>query len=202
MSALGRASTLSLGSIALGSLIVTLLDIVRLILTAVQNNASADGHREWSERLYQSSVLMELSDDQLLRRAWRAVLRALLGVRVSFLFALLIALADAVWVDTGIESAVEYFNRYAYIEIALYGKSYVPAARDTWRLFKDRGTYDILSPARIPGAYGDWYVGIDALVNDSLVSMTLTWGAYIVGICSSLFAYLYLRCELRRFFFF
>jgi len=35
--------------------------------------------------------------------------------------------------------------------LALYGKGYIPAAKDTWRLFKDRG--------------------IDALVNDSLVSM-------------------------------
>jgi len=68
---------------------------------------------------------------------------------------------------------VEYFNRYAYIEIALYGKAYIPAAKDTWKLFKDRG--------------------IDAIVNDSLVGMTLTWGAYIVGMLSSLFAYLYLR---------
>jgi hypothetical protein len=44
---------------------------------------------------------------------------------------------------------VEWFNKYAYIEIALYGKSYLPAAKDTWNLMKDRG--------------------IDALINDSLV---------------------------------
>ena len=36
--------------------------------------------------------------------------------------------------------------------LALYGKAYIPAAKDTWRLFKDRG--------------------IDALVNDSLVGMS------------------------------
>lgn len=41
---------------------------------------------------------------------------------------------------------------HSEIPIALYGKSYIPAAKDTWRLFKDRG--------------------IDALVNDSLVSMS------------------------------
>lgn len=35
------------------------------------------------------------------------------------------------------------------IEIALYGKPYIAAAKDTWRLMKDRG--------------------IDALINDSLV---------------------------------
>lgn len=45
-SAFVRASTLSLGSIAFGSLIVTLLEILRLILQALRNNANADGHRE------------------------------------------------------------------------------------------------------------------------------------------------------------
>jgi hypothetical protein len=35
---------------------------------------------------------------------------------------------------------------------ALYGKSYIPAAKDTWRLLKQRG--------------------IDALVNDNLVSIS------------------------------
>lgn len=46
LSAFGRASTFSLGSIAFGSLIVTLLDLLRLILNAARNNANADGHRE------------------------------------------------------------------------------------------------------------------------------------------------------------
>ena len=46
ISAFGRASTLSLGSIAFGSLIVTLLDLLKSILQAAQNNANADGHRE------------------------------------------------------------------------------------------------------------------------------------------------------------
>ncbi|GJJ08516.1 hypothetical protein Clacol_002734 [Clathrus columnatus] len=72
-----------------------------------------------------------------------------------------------------VESIFQYFNRYAYIEVALYGKSFPAAARDTWHLLKDRG--------------------IDALINDSLVGITLTWGAYLVGLLTSLFGYLYLR---------
>lgn len=44
---------------------------------------------------------------------------------------------------------------------ALYGKPYIPAAKDTWNLLRKRG--------------------IDALVNDSLVGLVLTTGAYIVG---------------------
>jgi len=37
-----------------------------------------------------------------------------------------------------IEGLVAYFNRYVYIQIALYGKPYIRAAKDTWRLFIDR----------------------------------------------------------------
>ncbi|KAK0225683.1 plasma-membrane choline transporter-domain-containing protein [Armillaria fumosa] len=132
LSAFGRASTLSLGSIAFGSLIVTILELIRLILNAVRNNASQDGHPV------------------------EACLACCAACCIGC-----------------IENLVEYFNRYAYIEIALYGKSYITAAKDTWTLFKDRG--------------------IDALVNDSLVGMTLTWGAYAVGLLSTLFSYLYIR---------
>lgn len=132
LSAFARASTRSLGSIAFGSLIVTILEIIRLILEIARNNASQEGS---------------------------PVEAALFCCAACFVGC--------------IESLVEYFNRYAYIEIALYGKPYVEAAKDTWRLFKDRG--------------------IDALVNDSLVGMTMTWGGYIVGLLCSLFAYLYLR---------
>ncbi|KZT10655.1 DUF580-domain-containing protein [Laetiporus sulphureus 93-53] len=132
LSSFRRASTLSLGSIAFGSLIVTLLDLLRLLLNMIRNNANQEGH----------------------------------PVEVC------LALCAECFVGC-IEGMVQYFNRYAYIEIALYGKPYLQAARDTWHLFQDRG--------------------ITALVNDSLVGMTLTWGAYAIGLLCSLFAYLYLR---------
>ncbi|OJA18624.1 hypothetical protein AZE42_01778 [Rhizopogon vesiculosus] len=136
LGAFGRASTLSLGSIAFGSLIVTILEIIRLILNAVRNNANAQG---------------------------------------SFVEACLACCAE--FFVGCIEGLVRYFNRYAYIEIALYGKPYLQAAKNTWTMFKDRG--------------------IDALVNDSLVGMTLMWGAYVIGLLCSLFGYLYLRRAYR-----
>ncbi|KAI0743617.1 DUF580-domain-containing protein [Daedaleopsis nitida] len=132
LSAFVRASTLSLGSIAFGSLIVTILDLIRMILNAARNSANADGHPVEACLFLCAECFMGC-----------------------------------------IEGLVQYFNRYAYIEIALYGKPYLSAAKDTWHLFKDRG--------------------IDAIVNDSLVGMTLTWGAYVTGLLCSLFAYLYLR---------
>lgn len=41
-----RASTFSLGSIAFGSLIVTILEVVRLMLNAARNNANQQGNGE------------------------------------------------------------------------------------------------------------------------------------------------------------
>lgn len=41
-----RASTMSLGSIAFGSLIVTILEIIRLILNSLRNESIDNGDRE------------------------------------------------------------------------------------------------------------------------------------------------------------
>ena len=48
LSSFVRASTLSLGSIAFGSLIVTLLELVKMLLNIARNNANADGHRKFA----------------------------------------------------------------------------------------------------------------------------------------------------------
>ncbi|WVO22325.1 protein PNS1 [Cryptococcus decagattii] len=127
-----RASTLSLGSIAFGSLLVTILELLRLILQLLSQYEAGQGDMI-------GSILI-------------CIAQCCIGC---------------------IQWMIEYFNKYAYIEIALYGKSYIPAAKDTWRLLKDRG--------------------IDALVNDSLVGTALMWGAYINGFLCAVLGYLYLR---------
>jgi hypothetical protein len=50
LSAFVRASTLSLGSIAFGSLIVTILELIRILLEIVKDNANGDGHRKFDTR--------------------------------------------------------------------------------------------------------------------------------------------------------
>ncbi|KAH7920546.1 hypothetical protein BV22DRAFT_795774 [Leucogyrophana mollusca] len=80
------------------------------------------------------------------------------------------------------------FIRYAYIEIALYRKPHV-SARDLWNMLNDRGKY--ISSIAPPVNIAHPTTGTDALVNDSLDNMTLTWGAYAVALLSSLFAYMY-----------
>ncbi|KAG9703089.1 DUF580-domain-containing protein, partial [Aureobasidium melanogenum] len=67
---------------------------------------------------------------------------------------------------------VQFINRYAFSYIALYGKAYIPAAKDTWTLIKDRG--------------------IDALVNECLIGPVLTQGATAIAYLCALLAYLYL----------
>ena len=52
-----------------------------------------------------------------------------------------------------IESLVRYFNKYAYVQVALYGKSFCTAAKDTWRLAQS--------------------VGFDAIINDSFINSVL-----------------------------
>eukprot|EP01064_Diplonema_japonicum_P012202 TRINITY_DN19663_c0_g1_i1.p1 TRINITY_DN19663_c0_g1~~TRINITY_DN19663_c0_g1_i1.p1 ORF type:complete len:620 (+),score=115.06 TRINITY_DN19663_c0_g1_i1:93-1862(+) len=49
-----------------------------------------------------------------------------------------------------ITNLLQYFNDYAYVQVAMFGKSYVGAAKDTWKLIKN-GT------------------GWDAIINDALI---------------------------------
>jgi Plasma-membrane choline transporter len=72
-----------------------------------------------------------------------------------------------------IDWAVQFINRYAFIHIALYGKAYFAAAKDTWTMMRQRG--------------------IDALVNDCLIGPVLTMGSTFVAFVCALLAFLYLE---------
>lgn len=68
--------------------------------------------------------------------------------------------------------AVQFLNRYAFSYIALYGKPYFAAAKDTWNMIKQRG--------------------IDALINECLLGPVFSMGATFVGFACALLAHLYL----------
>ena len=61
-----------------------------------------------------------------------------------------------------LEGIVEYFNKWAYIYVGLYGYGYVEAGKNVMRLFKSRG----------------W----DVIITDDLVSNTLLMMGIIVGL--------------------
>ncbi|KAJ2984040.1 hypothetical protein NUW58_g6147 [Xylaria curta] len=69
--------------------------------------------------------------------------------------------------------AVQFLNRYAFSYIALYGKAYIAAAKDTWNMIKQRG--------------------IDALINECLLGPVFSMGATFVGFACALLAHLYLE---------
>ena len=66
-----------------------------------------------------------------------------------------------------IEDIVEYFNFYAFTQVAIYGKDFCDAAKSTWKLVKSKG--------------------IDALINDSLIGYVLGLGTFCVGIIGAAF---------------
>eukprot|EP01138_Halocafeteria_seosinensis_P014052 gb/GECG01014349.1/.p1 GENE.gb/GECG01014349.1/~~gb/GECG01014349.1/.p1 ORF type:complete len:501 (+),score=45.85 gb/GECG01014349.1/:1-1503(+) len=63
-----------------------------------------------------------------------------------------------------IRDLFQYFSDYALVHVALYGKPFIPAAKDTWKMFKSRG----------------W----KTIINDSLVTVTLIFGSFAVGLLS------------------
>jgi hypothetical protein len=130
-----RALTYSFGSISFGSLIVAIIQFLRLVCNAARSSAADEGG-----------------------------IFGMIGYVVFCIIGCLLSL---------IEWLVEFFNKYAYIHIALYGKAYIPAAKDTWAMMKDRG--------------------IDALVNDCLIGPVLSFGGVFIGYATALLAYLYLH---------
>ncbi|PVV01538.1 hypothetical protein BB560_004042 [Smittium megazygosporum] len=80
---------------------------------------------------------------------------------------ILIVCADCIL--SCIQSLLEYFNKYAYIEIAIYGKPFIKAAKDTWTLLTSKG--------------------IMALVNDCLVGNVVLMGSIAVGTICAIISY-------------
>ncbi|ORX91221.1 DUF580-domain-containing protein [Basidiobolus meristosporus CBS 931.73] len=72
-----------------------------------------------------------------------------------------------------IEGMVAYFNHYAYTQIAIYGKPYCQAAKDTWTLIQDRG--------------------VDAMINDNLIGNVLTMGGLLVATITSIITYVFIQ---------
>lgn len=63
-----------------------------------------------------------------------------------------------------VSNNIQYFNKYAFCHVAIYGKDFQSAGYDTMRVFRDRG----------------W----SSIINDTLISNVLTVGALVVGATS------------------
>ncbi len=70
-----------------------------------------------------------------------------------------------------LQDILEYFNTYAFVQVAIYGKGYIEAGKATWELFKARG--------------------FGAIINDNIIDTVLGMGAVLVGVLTGAFGYLY-----------
>ncbi|TPX69192.1 hypothetical protein CcCBS67573_g06927 [Chytriomyces confervae] len=66
---------------------------------------------------------------------------------------------------------LDYFNKYAYTEIAIYGKSYCEGGKDAWNLFQ--------------------YKGIDMIINDCLIGYVLGMGSFLSAILCAFAGFLF-----------
>jgi len=69
-----------------------------------------------------------------------------------------------------LDSLIQYFNTYAYAQVAIYGRPYIESAKATWNLLCSKG--------------------IDALINDDLTGFALVCGSFIGGIVCAIVAVL------------
>lgn len=74
-----------------------------------------------------------------------------------------------------LDSMVEYFNKYAYTEIALYGKTYVNAAKDAWQLLKSRGFEAVINDDLTGGLV--FFIG---LVGSAVTGLIVAGFAYFI----------------------
>ncbi|KAJ3066986.1 putative choline transporter, neither null mutation nor overexpression affects choline transport, partial [Quaeritorhiza haematococci] len=70
------------------------------------------------------------------------------------------------------QGLLELFNHYAFTQVAIYGKNYCDAAKSTWTLIKNRG--------------------LEAIINDNLVSNVLWIGGFLIAVLCGVFVHVYL----------
>jgi len=88
-------------------------------------------------------------------RALRAMVRSGKEAKNPFARCLVLCLLNC------LDSLITYFNVYAFTQVAIYGKPYCEAAKDTWTLIKN--------------------VGIDAIINDDIIGSVLSFASLVGG---------------------
>ena len=132
LSSFKRAMTYCFGSICFGSLLVSIIQLIRGLVHALRTSSFENGD---------------------------------ICAGCGFLILDLI-LRFLKWL-------VEYFNHYAYVFIALYGKPYIQSAKSTFNLIR--------------------YKGMDALINDCFINTVLQLYALFVAYVAVLFSWFFLR---------
>lgn len=132
ISSFRRTTTYSFGSICFGSLVASIIQMLRNIFRSIMHDRASSGD--------------------------------IIGTILSCCASCVVMILD--WL-------IQYFNHYCYAQIALYGKKYIKAAKDTWNMFK--------------------CTGVDALINDCLIDNVLFFGSLFVACLTAFSAFSYLK---------
>lgn len=98
----------------------------------------------------------------------RTILRAVMN-RNSRNWVILILSWIALCFVGCLDRLMQYFNHYAFCQVAIYGKTYIQAAKATWNLFKTSG--------------------LEAIVNDNIIDGVLWLGVLFGGLGTGLSGY-------------
>lgn len=116
-----RSMTYSFGSIAFGSLIVAIIQMIRFLINSTRND--------------RDNLAAACAD-------------CLIGM---------------------IEGLVRFFNYYAYVHVAIYGKPFIESGKDTWEMIKSHG--------------------VDVIINDSLVGNCMSIATLLISLVCACIAY-------------
>ena len=114
-----RACTTSFGSICLGSLIVAVLSAIRAMINAARRNRRGRGSVSTVHHAFFSTAAATTQS----------------YAHGSFVRVQILLSCAGCFVGC-VERLMEYFNHWAFIEVALYGKDFKTAGKDAMRIFK------------------------------------------------------------------
>lgn len=80
------------------------------------------------------------------------------------------------------EDLLQYFNHYAFTQVAIYGKDYCDAGNFLLTLifFAGKSTWELIK-----------YRGLEAVINDNLIGFVLNIGGLFIAIISGVIGYFY-----------
>lgn len=141
---LKRAFTYCFGSICFGSLLVSVVQTVRVSLQLLKSKLQ-------NARLSRNDTQNDDSPE--------------FGLLFCFLLCIVSVLE---WITSEFEYWMKWFNRYAYSYLAMYGKPYLSSARDTFEILKYKGIDILINDSLIGSA-----IGLYALLSMLVTALTL-----------------------------
>lgn len=139
-----RAITFCFGSICFGSLVVSLVKIMRQVINFLEqkiNNRRLENRQDGSNNI-----------------GWNV-----LSMIVSFF--------DFIFSQT--EYWIKWFNQYAYSYLALYGETYLNSARDTFEIMKYKGIFILITDCLINTTLG-FYSVLNCLISSGIFYAIIT----------------------------